>query len=65
VEDQLQQLLLNCSLSTLNKKEQQICIEKILQNHTWKQIGKKHNYTGNKAVREVIKKCIINLLGHC
>jgi len=58
VEQHLQQLILNKPLIGLTGKQQEVCIEKILQNHSWESVAKKHGYSGNKAVRKVIKESI-------
>lgn len=62
VEYLLVELLMASSLESLNKRQQGCVIEKIIQNHSWQEIVKQHNFTGQKQAQAFLKNCICDLL---
>ncbi|WP_354622702.1 GNAT family N-acetyltransferase [Psychromonas sp. MME2] len=61
VEYQLQQLLLNSNLHRLDKKQQSLAIQKILQNNSWHEVCDKNQYTGKKEAQRALKNAIQQL----
>lgn len=55
-------LLLTRDLKSLSKMQQCLTIQKILQNHSWAEICKKHPFTGKKQAQTALKSAIQQLL---
>lgn len=62
VEHALSQLVINANLDNLSKLQQSLIIQKILQNESWLNLSKKHNYTGKKQAQSALKAAIRQLL---
>lgn len=61
IEHDLINLMLNCDLSGLNKAQQCLAIQKILQNNSWAEICRKNNLTGKKQAQYNLKETIKQL----
>jgi tRNA(Met) cytidine acetyltransferase len=61
-EPLLIELLLYTSLQSLNKAQQSLAIEKILQNHSWAEICNRQQYNGKKQAQSALKNTIKQLL---
>lgn len=64
VEYLLIELLYNSSLQLLSNQQQRCIIEKIIQNNSWQEIVKQHDFTGQKQAQAFLKNCICDLLTH-
>lgn len=62
VEPALITLLLSRDLKSLSKTQQCLTIQKILQNHSWAEICKKHHLAGKKQAQSALKSAIQQLL---
>ncbi|MEL0628511.1 GNAT family N-acetyltransferase [Psychromonas aquatilis] len=62
VEYLLIELLYNTSLASLNQRQQHCLITKVIQNHSWQQVIKEQNFTGQKQAQAFLKNCICELL---
>jgi tRNA(Met) cytidine acetyltransferase len=61
IEHDLIDLMLNCDLSGLNKAQQILAIQKILQNNSWSEVCRKNNLTGKKQAQYILKETIKQL----
>ncbi|MGB5445658.1 MAG: GNAT family N-acetyltransferase, partial [Psychromonas sp.] len=61
IEHDLINLVLNSDLSVLTNTQQLLAIGKILQNNSWTEICKKHNFTGKKQAQSALKETIRQL----
>jgi len=61
-EFELLSLIMNSDLSTLDKKQQTLTIQKILQNRDWADICKYNHYTGKKQAQLALRDAIKQLL---
>jgi tRNA(Met) cytidine acetyltransferase len=62
IEPALITLLLSVNLKNLDKTQQCLTIEKILQNNSWAEICKKHHLTGKKEAQSTLKSAIKQIL---
>ncbi|WP_019613674.1 tRNA(Met) cytidine acetyltransferase TmcA [Psychromonas ossibalaenae] len=61
VEQALIELLFNTPLHNLSKEQQSLAVQKILQNNSWSEVCKKHNYSGKKQAQVQLKETIKQL----
>ncbi|WP_028862259.1 tRNA(Met) cytidine acetyltransferase TmcA [Psychromonas aquimarina] len=62
VEQMLSELVINSSLNNLTKEQQSLTIQKIVQNNSWPEVCKKHNYSGKKEAQSKLKCAVKQLL---
>ncbi|MCP4320725.1 MAG: tRNA(Met) cytidine acetyltransferase, partial [Alteromonadales bacterium] len=61
-EYELLSLIINSELSTLDKKQQTLTIQKILQNRDWADICENNQYTGKKQAQLALRDAINQLI---
>ncbi|MCK5819322.1 MAG: tRNA(Met) cytidine acetyltransferase [Psychromonas sp.] len=63
IELDLVELILTGNLIALSEPQQKLCIEKVLQNHSWVQICKQLGFSGKKQAQQALKNAIKQLIG--
>ena len=61
-EYQLITLIINSDLSLLDKKQQRLTIQKILQNKSWAEICQNNQYTGKKQAQLALREAVNQFL---